>query len=242
MTTRRTILRVQNERVEVVRKSIKHLHLAVYPPKGRIRVSAPLRVDDDTVRLAVAARFGWIRRQRAGLTDQVRQSAREVVSGESHYVGGRRYRLQVIDSRGPAALALRSGRRLEMRTRTGTDERSRQQLLDRWYRTRLRMEAEALLAHWSAVLGVKPSAWGIRRMKTRWGTCNTDARSLWINLELAKKPSESLEYIVVHELAHLIERRHNARFSRLMDSFLPDWRIRRDVLNRSPLAHEDWRY
>lgn len=242
MTTRRKTLRIQDEQVEVLRKNIKHLHLAVYPPDGRVRVSAPLRVGDETVRLAVISRIGWIRRRRAGLVGQFRQSAREMVSGESHYVAGRRYLLQVSETESPSRVAIRSGRRLDIRVRRGADLRSRQELLDRWYRERLRAQAQTLLARWCAIVGATPTSWGIKRMKTRWGTCNPDARRVWINLELAKKPAECVEYIVVHELLHLLERRHNARFSSLMDRFLPGWRTTRDVLNNSPLAHEDWDY
>lgn len=236
------MLRVRGEPVEVVRKPIKHLHLAVYPPNGRIRVSVPIWVDDEAVRVAVASRFGWIERQRAGYMRQPRQSAREMVSGESHYVAGRRYLLQVVEGDTRAALAVQSGRRLEMRVPADTDVRARQRLLDRWYRARLRAEAEALLSRWCAGIGVAPTTWGIKRMKTRWGTCNPDARRVWINLELAKKPATCLEYIVVHELVHLVEREHNTRFSSLIDKHLPDWRARRDLLNSYPLAHENWDY
>lgn len=242
MITRRKTLRIQDEQVEVLRKDIKHLHLAVYPPDGRVRVSAPLRVGDEAVRLAVISRIGWIRRRRAGLVGQFRQSARELVSGESHYVAGGRYLLRVSETDSPSGMAIRSGRRLDMWVRKGTDLRSRQKLLDGWYRERLRAQTRPLLARWCAIVGATPVAWGIKRMKTRWGTCNPDARRVWINLELAKKPAACLEYIVVHELVHLLERRHNARFSSLMDEFLPGWRTTRDVLNHSPLAHEDWDY
>lgn len=242
MITRRKTLRIQDEPVEVLRKDIKHLHLAVYPPDGRVRVSAPLRVGDEAVRLAVISRIGWIRRRRAGFVRQFRQSAREMVSGESHYVAGRRYLLGVSETESPGTVAIRSGRKLEMRVRKGTDVRSRRKLLDRWYRERLRAEAQAVLARWCAIVGATPTTWGIKRMKTRWGTCNTDARRVWINLELAKKPAECLEYILVHELVHLLERRHGPRFAAHMDNLMPDWRLRRAKLNGEPLAHEDWDY
>lgn len=242
MITKRKVLRIQDEAVEVVRKDIKHLHLAVYPPNGQVRVSAPLRVGDEAVRLAVISRIGWIHRRRAGFVRQFRQSAREMVSGESHYVAGQRYRLQVSDSGGPGVVTIRSGRKLEMRVPPGTDTRSRQKLIERWYRQELRVDARELVARWCPVIGVAPTVWGIKRMKTRWGTCNTEAGRVWINLELAKKPPECLEYIVVHELVHLLERRHNARFVSLMTRFLPGWRTTRDLLNRAPLAHEDWDY
>lgn len=228
--------------VEVVRKNIKHLHLGVYPPEGRVRVAAPTYVDDDAVRLAVVARLGWIRRRQAEFRRQDRQAPRRLVSGESHYVDGRRYRLAVVEHEGPPVVRLRNRTTMELRVRPTTDRDAREAVLHRWYRCRIRERLPALLAAWEPRLGVQVAEVRIRRMKTRWGTCNADARRIWLNLELAKKPVSCLEYIVVHEMAHLIERRHNERFRELMDGVMPRWRSYRDELNRAPLAHEEWRY
>ena len=243
MTTeaQRRRIDVSGTPVEVVRKNIKHLHLGVYPPEGRVRVAAPAYVDDDAVRLAVVARLGWIRRRQAEFRGQDRQSQRRLVSGESHYVDGRRYRLAVIERDAPPAVRLRKTT-MELRIRPSTDGDGRGAVLQRWYRRRLRDRVPALLATWEPRVGVHVAEVRIRRMKTRWGTCNADARRIWLNLKLAKKPPSCLEYIMVHEMVHFIERRHNERFRELMDGIMPRWRTHRDELNRAPLAHEEWTY
>lgn len=226
--------------VEIVRKDIKNLHLGVYPPDGRVRVAVPLRLDNEAVRLAVIARLGWIRRQRQAFEQQARQSEREMVTGESHYVAGRRYRLNVIEHAGPASVHLPNMRTLELRVRAGSSRDARATVLERWYRQRLREQIPALIAKWEPEIGVTVAAWGIKRMKTRWGTCTIAARRIWLNVELAKKSAACLEYILVHEMVHLRERHHNVRFTQTMDRLLPQWRQYRDELNQAPLANEDW--
>jgi len=242
VSTRAHQIEVRGIRVDVVRKDIKNLHLGVYPPTGRVRVAAPPHLDDEAVRLAVVSRLGWIRRKQKDYVTQERQSARDMVTGESHYVQGRRYRLDVVEVNGRPSVALRDGHTLQLRVRSSTSLAEREQLLQRWYRRLLRSKVEELRAKWEPIVGVEVADWGIKKMKTRWGTCNTEARRIWINLELAKKSPACLEYIVVHELVHLIERRHNDRFRELMDRHLPQWRMYWDELNRAPLAHEDWTY
>ena len=228
--------------VDVVRKNIKHLHLAVYPPNGRIRVSVPLRVNDEVVRLAVIARLAWIKRHQARFAAQERQSAREYVSGESHYFQGQRYRLNVIYHDGPPSVTIRNRTTLDLVVRTGSDAAQRERALLAWYRRELKAAIPPLIARWEPIIGVHAAGWGIRRMKTRWGSCNTTARRIWLNLELIKKPALCLEYVIVHELVHLLERRHNDRFAALMDTFMPQWRLLRAEVNRAPLAHESWEY
>jgi len=228
--------------VEVVRKDIKNLHLAVYPPKGRVRVAVPLRLDDEAVRLAVISRLGWIRRQQSRFEQQDRQSAREMVSGESHYVQGRRYRLDVIEYARRVAVGVRNNNTLDLRLRPGVGRQNREAALHRWYRQLLRDQIPELIAKWEPVIGVSVADWGIRRMKTRWGTCSRGASRIWLNLELAKKPPSCLEYILVHEMVHLLERHHNDRFREYMDRFMPQWRLHRQELNRAPLSHESWSY
>jgi predicted metal-dependent hydrolase len=241
MNTERTIT-VSGIQVQVVRKPIKNLHLGVYPPNGRVRVAAPLSVSDQAVRLAVVGKLGWIKRRRARFEDQPRQSKREMVSGESHYVWGRRYRLRVVQSDENAFILHRANHRLELRVLPGTDAESREIILYRWYRQLLREQIPALIAKWEPVVGVKVTDWRIKRMKTRWGTCNFDAGRIWINLELAKKPPVCLEYIVVHEMVHLLERKHTNKFREYMDKFMPQWQRYRDELNQMPLSHESWGY
>lgn len=228
--------------VEVVRKDIKNLHLGVYPPLGRVRVAAPLVISDEAVRLAVIDKLGWIKRQRAQFAKQPRQSEREMVNGESHYFLGRRYRLRVHEVGAPARVALRGVASIDLFVRPGSSVERREAVLLDWHRASLRSVITDLLAHWQPKLGVQATHWGIKKMKTKWGSCNVSARRIWLNLELAKKPVQCLEYIVVHELVHLLERNHTERFTALMDRHLPDWRTRREVLNSSPLGHEAWGY
>jgi predicted metal-dependent hydrolase len=228
--------------VEVVRKNIKNLHLGVYPPNGRVRVAAPLVVSDEAVRLAVIGKLGWIKRQQAKFADQPRQSQREMVNGESHYFLGQRYRLRVLAYTGPPRIRCSGADFLDLFVRPETTVEQRQRVLEDWYREQLRGRIPALLEQWQPVLGVAAAEWGIRKMKTRWGSCNIRARRVWFNLELAKKPARCLEYVVVHELVHLLERNHNARFKALMEQHLPTWRACREELNRAPLGHNEWQY
>ena len=228
--------------VEVVRKDIKNLHLGVYPPMGRVRVAAPLVVNDEAVRLAVIDKLSWIKRQRAQFSKQPRQSEREMVNGESHYFMGRRYRLRVHEVDGPSRVALRGVASLDLYVRPGTSARRREAVLLGWHRASLRTAITELLARWQPVLGVRAEQWGIKKMKTKWGSCNVTARRIWLNLELAKKPVKCLEYIVVHELVHLLERNHTERFTALMDEFLPNWRVCREVLNSGVLGYDVWEY
>lgn len=226
--------------VEIVRKPIKNLHLGVYPPQGRVRVAAPLGVDDEAVRLAVVGKLGWIKRQRAKFQAQPRQSQRRMVSGESHYFLGRRYRLRVHETAGAMRISLRGKACMDLYVRSDATAERREQVLHDFYRAELKRLVPELLEKWQTKLGVEVRAWGIKRMKTKWGTCNIEARRIWLNLELAKKPVQCLEYILVHELAHLHERHHNDRFISLLDQHLPQWKLLRDQLNSSVLAEERW--
>lgn len=240
MTTETRSLKIGDLTVEVVRKNIKNLHLGVYPPQGRVRVAVPLVVNDDAVRLAVIGKLAWIRRQQARFAAQPRQSPREMVSGECHYFLGQRYRLRVLAYTGPPRIRRSGIDFLDLFVRPETTVEQRQRVLQEWYREQLRERIPPLLAQWQPVLGVQINDWGIKRMKTRWGTCNITARRIWLNLELIKKPAHCLEYIVVHELMHLLERNHNDRFTALMDHHLPHWRLVREELNRALLGHEQW--
>lgn len=228
--------------VEVVRKDIKNLHIGVYPPEGRVRVVAPLLVDDDAVRLAVISQLTWIKRHRSHFQEHSRQSKREYVAGESHYFLGRRYLLNVTEQKGPARIEKRHSRRLDLIVPYGADTAKRERVMLAWYRKELKARIPSLIEKWQPVIGVQIADWGVKRMKTKWGSCNIEARRIWLNLELAKKPIQCIEYIVVHEMVHLFERHHNDRFFALMDAFMPLWRHYRDELNRTPLSHEKWSY
>ena len=226
--------------VQIVRKGIKNLHLGVYPPHGRVRVAAPMTVTDEAVRLAVVGKLGWIKRQRARFAAQPRQSEREMVRGESHYFLGARYRLRLVRTAGPASILLRNKTSMELHVRPDATTDQRMEVLHQWYRQQLRDLIPPLLKKWEKALGVRAAEWGIKKMKTKWGSCNTAARRIWLNLELAKKPVQCLEYVIAHELVHLIERHHNDRFIAILDKHLPHWRASRGELNASPLSNEAW--
>lgn len=228
--------------MEVVRKDIKNLHLGVYPPNGRVRVAVPLRIQDEAVRLAVISRLGWIHRKQTEFVKQDRQSKREMITGESHYFRGRRYRLDVIEYNGPATARLKNNRTFELLVRPDTDRDKREEVLNRWYRLMLQEQVPGLIARWQPEIGVAVAEWHVKKMKTLWGSCTPEARRIWLNLELAKKSPYCLEYILVHEMVHLLERRHNERFMSLMDHYMPNWQLYRDELKRAPLAHADWKY
>ena len=241
MSTEATFIQVSGLDVEVVRKDIKNLHLAVYPPHGRVRVATPVRLDDEAIRLAVVSKLGWILRQQDRFRRQIRQSQREMVNGESHYAWGRRYRLKISEGTSSNRVVLDRST-MVLHARAGADRMRREKTLNDWYRAELKKVIPDLIDKWSSVIGVQVDDWGVKKMKTRWGSCNADARRIWLNLELAKKRPECLEYVVAHETVHILERLHNDRFKDLMDTFMPQWRTYRDELNRAPLAHEDWSY
>jgi len=228
--------------VEVVRKDIKNLHVGVYPPNGRVRVAVPLRLDDEAVRLAIISRLGWINRQQTAFKQQDRQSHREFVTGESHYFQGRRYRLDVIEHNSPPSVSLPNNKTIELHVRPGTSREKREAVLQQWYRKWLKEQLPPLLAKWEPKVGVTVEEVRIKKMKTLWGSCNAEAQRIWLNLELAKKSASCLEYILLHEMLHFLERHHNERFLELMDTLMPTWRLCRDELNRAPLGHEKWRY
>jgi len=228
--------------VDVHRKDIKNLHLGVYPPDGRVRVAAPLNIDDDAVRLFVISKLGWIKKQQREFTEQTRQSEREYVSGESHYYLGNRYLLNVEYRKGHPSVSVRNKTYIDLMVRPGSDHQTRKRIMTEWYRSELKRIAKPLIEEWSETIGVDVAHWGVRLMKTRWGSCNTDEGRILLNLELAKKPQQCLEYIIVHELVHLIERHHNDVFVGLMDKYMPHWRLYRDELNAYPLKYEHWEY
>ena len=227
---------VDGIQVEVVRKAIRHLHITVYPPDGRVRMTVPFWAGESAIRLAVTERLAWIKGHREKFAGQVRQPERAMAAGETHWFLGKKYSLDIREVSGREGVILKGTDTMELAVRAGSDTAHRRDLLDRWYREQLKQEIAPLIAKWEPALGVKASAWGVRKMKTRWGSCNVKARRLWFSLELAKKPPECLEYVVVHELAHLLERRHDARFKEIMTLHLPQWRQIKKRLNATPPA------
>jgi predicted metal-dependent hydrolase len=227
---KKTEIRIGEINIEIERKKIKNMHLRVYPPDGRVKVSAPLRLSDDTIRSFAVSKMDWIMKNRDRIRQRDPQPAFRLISGESHFYGGICYRLELIerDERPHAEI---EGGILKLYVRPGTDEEKRKAVLYEFYRERLKQVLPGIIAGWEKVMKVRVREFGVKRMKTKWGTCNRNARRIWINLELAKKPPECLEYIVVHEMVHLLERYHNDVFYGYMDRFLPRWRTYKAMLD-----------
>lgn len=226
-------------KAQVLRKRIKHMHLGVFPPEGVVRISAPEDVALDTIRVFAISKLAWIKQQQRKMKAQPREPEREYINRESHYVWGRRYLLQVQELQAPASIAL-SGKNLRMTVRPGTTTEKCQALLEAWYRAQVRAAAQPLLRKWQAIMGVQAGKLLVQRMKTKWGSCNPKTGLIRLNTDLAKKPPEHLEYVIVHELAHLIEASHGERFVAAMDMFLPKWQHLREELNSLPVRHEVW--
>ena len=227
--------------VDVVLKDIKNVHLSVHPPTGRVRISAPSRMSLDNVRVFAISKLGWIKQQQKKLQEQDRETPREYLDRESHCVWGKRYLLTVIEGGQAPSVELKHSRML-LWVRPGTDEKRKKALVEGWFREQLKNAVPPLIAKWEPLLEVKVKRFFVQRMKTKWGSCNPAAGNIRLNTELAKKPPECLEYIVVHEMAHLLEPTHNARFRALMDRFMPKWHFYLERLNRLPVSHEDWVY
>ena len=227
--------------IEVVKKDIKNIHLSVYPPAGTVRISAPLRMDLDTIRVFAITKLGWIKSQQKKLREQERETPREYLDRESHYVWGKRYLLRVLEKDAASEVALKHNK-MVLRVRPGSSDERKQAVVEEWYREQLKQVVLPLIAKWELLMGVKVAKFFVQRMKTKWGSCNHRSKTIRLNTELAKKPPECLEYIVVHEMAHLLEPTHNSRFVTLMDQFMPKWRFYKDELNRMPVRHEDWAY
>lgn len=236
-----TQFQLGNTRVQVKFKDIKNIHLSVHPPVGRVSISAPQRMKLETVRLFAISKLDWIRRQQKEIRSQERETIREYVDRESHFVWGRRC-LLVITERDEAPCVVLKHNKLHFGLRPGTDTQKRHAVLDAWYREQVRLALPDLMDKWQPVLGVEATGFYVQRMRTKWGSCNPTARTIRLNTDLAKKPRECLEYIVVHELVHLLEPTHNARFVTLMNRYMPRWQDNRKALNRLPVRHEEWEY
>lgn len=227
--------------VEVVRKDIKHVHLSVYPPSGRVKIAAPERMSLDTLRAFTISRLGWIRQQQQKMREQPRETPREFIDRESHHVWGRRCLLKVVEVEAAPRLVVRH-RRMTLSVRPGTAAAVRAEILAQWYRQQLKQVARELIDKWQPLMEVRVERFFVQQMKTKWGSCNPAAGTIRLNTELAKKPQECLEYIVVHEMVHLLEPTHNARFVMLLERFMPNWQAYRDQLNSLPVSHEHWLY
>jgi len=237
----RDVLDLGELHAEVTRKAIKHVHLSVLPPAGKVRVAAPQSMPLDTIRLFVVSKLGWIRSQQRKLQAQERETPREFLNKESHYLWGKRYLLEIQHADAAPIVSL-SPRKLILQVREGADQARCKEVLDAWYRQQVRDAVPALLAKWEPLLRVKATRVYVQRMRTKWGSCTPRSGYIRLNTDLAKKPPECLEYIVVHELMHLLEPSHNEHFAALMTRHLPHWQHLRQQLNRLPVRHEDWDY
>jgi len=217
--------------VAVLRKNIKNIHLSVNPPAGEVKISAPLRMSLDTVRLFAMSKLGWIKRHQQRLRAQHREAPHEFLDLEIHHLWGKRYLLRLIEADAAASIELTHNEML-LRVRPGADQSKKRAVVEQWYRQQLKRAAAPLIAKWEPVIGVKVAGLFVQRMKTRWGSCAIRTGFIRLNTDLASRSPEFLEFIIVHEMTHLIERHHNKRFYRLMDQWLPSWKLLRQQLNR----------
>lgn len=236
-----TQIRLGEIAVDVVLKDIKNVHLSVYPPTGKVRISAPKRMSMETIRVFAISKVGWIKQQQNKVLSQERETPREYLDRESHYVWGTRYLLKPVEERSVHRVELKH-RKMILRVAPGTNHEKKQATLAQWYREQIKAFAPRLIAKWEPIIGVKVERLFVQEMKTKWGSCNPKARTIRLNTDLAKKPRECLEYIVVHEMIHLLEPTHNARFVALMDRLMPQWRDCRKQLNQLPVRNEKWTY
>jgi len=227
--------------VDVVQKDIKNIHLSVLPPAGKVRIAAPLRMDLDTIRVFAITKLAWIKLQQKKLREQERETPREYLDRESHYVWGKRYLLKIVEKEAAPSVELKHSKMI-LQVRPVTSYARKQAILDAWYREQVKSVMPPLFAKWERIIGVKAGKFFVQKMKTKWGSCSPGRQNIRLNTDLAKKPLQCLEYIVAHELTHLVERHHNDRFMGLMDTHMPHWRRYREMLNSLPLAHQEWGY
>ena len=223
--------------VEVVHKDIKNLHLSVHPPTGRVRIAAPLSLEIDAIRAFAVSRMAWIRKNQRKLLTQPREPVRDYIDRESHFVWGERVLLKVVHRDAPPSVEL-VHRTLVLTTRTSATRDDRHDIMEKWYREELRRVAEPTVTRWEDRLGVKAKGIFIQRMKTKWGSCHPESGNIRLNTDLAKKPPECLDYLVLHELTHLLERTHSEAFFSVLDHNLPHWREVRQLLNSLPIGAE----
>ncbi|WP_076392972.1 SprT family zinc-dependent metalloprotease [Rhizobium sp. RU33A] len=230
-------LDIAGANVEIRWKSIKNLHIGVYPPSGNVRVAAPLSLSLDAVKVAVLTRMPWIRRKQAQFARQERQTARSFVSGETHYVFGRPMRLAVSTwDRRTHRITATGSDRLELLVPAGSKAEDRKTWMEDWHRAELRRVAAPRIERWAERIGAAPSNWGIRRMKTKWGSCNPEKGTIWLNLELARKDIAAVDYVILHEIAHFVSPRHDTTFIAVLNHLMPNWRQIRADLNAAPLT------
>jgi predicted metal-dependent hydrolase len=235
-------LEVGSVNIEIVKKRIKNIHLAVYPPNGRVRLASPIDVEDEAIRLFAISKLAWIKKQQRKFADQHREPPRKYINRESHYFEGRRYLLRVHEGEVRSRVEIKTKTYIDLYIHENSTIDEREQVMTNWYRKELKASAQPLIEKWQEKMNVELNSWGVKQMTTKWGTCNIEAKRILLNLELAKKPERCLEYIIAHELVHLFERKHNDRFFQFMNKFMPQWKTYRDELTRLPVSHVNWEY
>jgi len=233
------IIIIEDIKIEVEQKNIKNINLRIYPPDGKVKITAPKRLHIDTIAEFARSKLDWIRKKQEKFNNRPQKIKLNYVSNEVHYFLGKKYLLKVLVHNSPPRVIL-GEKEILMFIRTNTTLEKRKNIMDAWFRSQLKSLLPTLIKEWGEKIRVKADACRIRKMHTRWGSCNITKKRIWLNLELAKKPLECLEYVIVHELVHLLERKHNSVFRSHMDRFLPDWRNRKDLLNHFPNKHPDW--
>jgi len=233
-------IRVSNLSVETIRKDIKNIHLGVYPPKGRIRMAVPLKTKDESIRLFIISKIPWIRKQQKFFVKQERQTPRKYVTGETHYIFGKAYRLNVIKSNETSKIITTRKTHIDLYVKKNSTILQRKKLFEKFYRKQLKIILSKSIKKWEKKVGVNAKEYRIRKMKTKWGTCNDKDERIWLNLELAKKPFHCIDYVIVHELIHLKERKHNDRFIEFLESAYPRWQEHKAELNKGILGFFEW--
>lgn len=225
--------------IEVTRKTVKNVHLSVHPPNGRVTLVAPTSTRLEVARAYAISKLSWIHDQQAKLQAQARETPRQFVERESHHLWGRRYLLSIVEQEAKPSVKL-DHRRITLMVRPGSPLKKREEVMHDWYRELLHKTVPVLIEKWQPVLGVSVHAYFLQRMKTKWGACNHRSGTIRLNTELVKKPKDLLEYVLVHEMLHLIEPTHGQRFVDLLDKHYPSWREARAELNELPLTSESW--
>ena len=241
MNTKKKRMQVCNLKVEAIRKDIKNIHLGVYPPNGRVRVAAPLKTTDESIRLLVISKIPWIKKKQSKFARQERQTKREYVSGESHYFFGKRYLLNVQETDSKPRIEIKRNKFIDLYVNQNADLKKKERMVENFYRSEIKKQIPALLEKWEEIIGVKVKETRVKKMKTKWGTCNPKDKRIWLNLELAKKPLNCMEYVFVHEMIHFVEKSHNDKYRYLISSHLPRWEQYRNELNNSILSYSSWK-
>ena len=237
MSIKEEQIQVLDLTIDVVKKNIKNMHLAVYPPTGRIRIASPKDLNDEAIRLFAISKIRWIKKHQKNFYEQLRETSREYITGESHYFDGKRYLLKVIERYGKHELKIKNKSYLELYVSPKATIEAKEKVFNEWYRTHLKDIVPGLIDNWEQKTGLKCEHWDIKKMRTKWGSCSIEKRKILLNLELAKKPRYCLEYVIVHELMHFLERNHNDNFKGLLDKYMPNWKTYKRELDNLPVAY-----